>query len=290
MKKNLLLNLFLFCFTPIVGAAEAIDLEWPATCKMGKECFAYQLGNNTDISIYSKNATQPNHNVVAAAAGKVKRIRDKEDVAGVGKDCGNGIIIEHGNGWETQYCHLGKDSIVVHVDEKVKAGKVLGKIGASGQATRDGVYFIVRHNGEEINPFTAHLWRDKTLTYKETSLIDLGMSEKPIDFSSLSANPPHKNLFSRTDPAMIAWVRAFNIKKGDQQKFVFYSPDGNIYRQAIEEIVKTDHSEWIAAAGYPLQNKNIPVAYNGEWRMVYSIKRGETPWQELGEVRFKLEN
>lgn len=121
-------------------------------------------------------------------------------------------------------------------------------------------------------------------------LVDIGMHDGPVDLLALMNNPLYKTVFSRKDPAMVAWVRVVNVKKADQQEFVFYSPDGSIYRRAIKETVTENHNEWFAVAGYSLRGKDIPKAYDGEWRVVYSIKSDDGPWQEMGETRFSLRN
>ena len=36
-----------------------------------------------------------------------------------GKECGNGLVIRHEYGWETQYCHMKKGSV------QVKTGEIL---------------------------------------------------------------------------------------------------------------------------------------------------------------------
>lgn len=56
-------------------------------------------------------------NVIAAAPGTVAGFREgvddvvysDENAADVdGIECGNGVVISHGAGWVTQYCHLKK--------------------------------------------------------------------------------------------------------------------------------------------------------------------------------------
>lgn len=60
--------------------------------------------------------------VYPAAPGTVRSVRDGEPDTGYseetrasidGKECGNGVVVSHGDGWETQYCHLKNGSVAV---------------------------------------------------------------------------------------------------------------------------------------------------------------------------------
>src|SRR3990170_2240552 len=66
--------------------------------------------------------------VLASADGTVKGLRDgmddilidnltKETVKD--RECGNGVVLDHGGGWETQYCHLLKGSVSVKKGDQV---------------------------------------------------------------------------------------------------------------------------------------------------------------------------
>jgi murein DD-endopeptidase MepM/ murein hydrolase activator NlpD len=72
---------------------------------------------------------------------------------GVENLIGNGVVIDHGNGWETQYCHLKQGSVQVVTGETVTTGTALGQIGQSGRAEFPHVHFAVRHEGAKIDPF-----------------------------------------------------------------------------------------------------------------------------------------
>ena len=66
--------------------------------------------------------------VVAAAGGVVKAtrdgmtdvsVRDTGPEAVAGREAGNGVLIEHGGGWQTQYSHLRSGSVSVEPGERV---------------------------------------------------------------------------------------------------------------------------------------------------------------------------
>ena len=101
--------------------------------------------------------------MTASAAGRVKAARDGvedrlvRDEAGraavKGRECGNGVVIDHGEGWETQYCHMRKGSVTAKPGDAVEAGAKLGEVGASGEAGFAHVHLTVRQNGRPLDPF-----------------------------------------------------------------------------------------------------------------------------------------
>ncbi len=79
--------------------------------------------------------------VLASASGRVVRMRDGVPDGAFGKsareavrdiECGNGVVIEHPGGWETQYCHMANGSLAVKPGDDVAQGRRLGRIGLSG--------------------------------------------------------------------------------------------------------------------------------------------------------------
>jgi murein DD-endopeptidase MepM/ murein hydrolase activator NlpD len=62
----------------------------------------------------------------------VSSAQDRDAVSS--RECGNGLVIDHGNGLETQYCHLRQGSLKHAPGAKVAKGHVLGLVGASGMA------------------------------------------------------------------------------------------------------------------------------------------------------------
>lgn len=63
---------------------------------------------------------------------------------------GNSIFIDHGQGLVTMYCHM--DSLESRVGQWVKAGDVIGTIGATGRVTGPHLHWTVSLNNARIDP------------------------------------------------------------------------------------------------------------------------------------------
>ena len=71
------------------------------------------------------------------------------------RNCGNGVLLRHGDSWETQYCYLRRGSIAVVHGNEVTVGQQLGLVGMSGEANFPHVHLTVRREGTAIDPFTG---------------------------------------------------------------------------------------------------------------------------------------
>lgn len=82
--------------------------------------------------------------VLATASGIVTKVQSSEG----GK--GNMVEISHAGGYVTRYAHLLKT--LVRKGERVKAGKAIGLVGASGRAFTTHLHYEVLHDGEVMDP------------------------------------------------------------------------------------------------------------------------------------------
>lgn len=82
--------------------------------------------------------------IVAAADGKVT-------FAGYSKSSGNYVMISHGGGLYTVYCHAS--SLLVSAGETVNAGQTIAKVGSTGISTGNHLHFGVSLNGSYVSPW-----------------------------------------------------------------------------------------------------------------------------------------
>ncbi len=64
---------------------------------------------------------------------------------------GKGLFLDHGLGFYSMYFHLSE--VLVKDGDQVKAGQIVGKVGASGRATGPHLHWGVKLNGARVNPY-----------------------------------------------------------------------------------------------------------------------------------------
>lgn len=94
-------------------------------------------------------AAPENFDVIAVKNGKVtKTVHITQENANVGY--GNYIVIDHGDGYTTQYSHLY--SIYVEPGDYVYAGQIIGGVGTTGSSTGNHLDFAIEKNGQRQDP------------------------------------------------------------------------------------------------------------------------------------------
>jgi len=232
----------------------------------------YQGHNGVDIRLPDMAAQRKGVGVLAAAAGTVLRLRDAAPDISIraegapsvaGQECGNGLVIDHGQGWETQYCHMARGSLVVKAGQKVARGARLGRVGLSGMTEFPHLHLTVRHQGRMVDPFGPDLaagqcnpiagvglWDGaamRTLAYQAGAVLNAGFSGSVVTMEGIEAGglPP-----PAPDSAfLIAWVRAIHLQAGDVQTLTVTGPDGKALARASLPPLDRDKAQTLTYAG-----------------------------------------
>lgn len=260
----------LFASLSGTAAAEAPRLSLPVDCTPGRTCWVvnyvdhdpgpgardYHCGGltydghkGTDIALRDLQEMASGVAVLAAAPGVVRgmrdgmpdrSIRDGSAEAIAGRECGNGVVIAHEGGLETQYCHMRQGSVAVKPGEVVSRGQRLGLVGLSGQTEFPHVHLSVRQGGAVIDPFlgaeapgacrpgTEQLWTPdaaSALAYVPTAIYNAGFSAGPPDPADLRAGRRDKPPTADA-PALVLWADMFGVEGGDRITLKIIGPDG----------------------------------------------------------------
>lgn len=302
---------------PIASAEEAAPrFGVPVACDPQAECLVQQFPDmqagagasdpfcggatydghdGTDIRIVSLKDIARDVPVIAMAAGRILRGRDGEPdrlsggakAAGTfgGKECGNGLVIDHGNGWETQYCHLKQGSLAKTAGP-VAAGETLGFVGASGWAQFPHVHVTVRHAGIKVDPSTGRevgagctaaladrhpLWSPAAAAWLSTAthhILGVGMAGSLFAHDSLVTDGPPSAPTSAS-AATVGWGWFANLKGGDRIRLLITDPSGAVFTDAVGEPLGGNKASYSQFAG----RKRGPLP--GRYRIETQVLRGD---------------
>lgn len=245
-----------------LGGNDALGLDIPVNCNLGVDCFiqnyfdhtqgveskdytcgslTYDNHSGTDFRLKNFHEILKGVNVIASANGLVVGVRDGEpDIAisvrgmksVIGREAGNGVVIDHGYGWKTQYSHLKNGSVRVKVGQYVVQGEPIGLVGESGNADFPHLDFGVRKDGNVVDPFapntpfecgvsdlSSSLWTQTAksqLGYQSTGVLLMGFSDKAPGLAQIDAFNGTSPPLSRDLTEFVFWAELFGVKRDDE--------------------------------------------------------------------------
>ncbi len=310
-----------FLLMPSAVWSADLKLAFPVDCTLGRDCviqnyvdldpgegwrdyncgsLTYDGHKGTDIRIRDYRAMAEGVAVFAAADGLVLGVRNDIDdrSPGVsyedylqqisGKECGNGVVLVHDDGYQTQYCHLKKGSVAVKKGGRVSEGNLLGFVGLSGKTQFPHLHLSVRKGKEVIGPFAGrcsnaghNLWKD-VIGYTGTHLLKYGFADLPQTLDSIEEG--ESPLLSSKSQALLFWANVVDIRKGDRQEITISRPDGSLLAQNSQTIEQSKVN-WLSYVGKKRPQGGWP---RGIYTAVYSLEReAETVVRQEAEVEVR---
>lgn len=307
----------------LIGSARAAEpsLSLPIACTPGQTCWianyadddpgpgfrdyhcgalGYDGHDGTDFALRDEAAMKTGVAVVAAAPGLVRGVRDGMPDTGLsagkeaisGRECGNGVVILHEDGWETQYCHMRQGSVAVRQGDRIERGQKLGLVGLSGNTEFPHLHLSVRHGREKVDPFlgevapgackiaASSLWDEaarKALAYQPIAIYNAGFSgsaPKPDAIRRGEHDAP-----ARAGEALVLWADMFGIEPGDRVELKIVGPDGKPVVENARSMEKRS-IRWFEYAGKRTPAGSWPAGiYKGEiavTRGALVVRREET--------------
>ena len=257
----------------------------------------YDGHNGTDFRVRTLADLAAGVPVLAAAPGVVRAIRDGEPDTGAqgareGRECGNGVVIRHEDGWETQYCHLAKGSVAVAAGDRVPRGHPLGQMGLSGKTEFPHLHIVVRKDGEVIDPFDAErlsdtcgpaqttLWSDPA-PYRPGGIVDTGFSDERPDLATIRAGAMAQ---AAADPDILfLWVRFYGVREGDELSVGIFDAAGQ-KRAWLDRVMDRNRAEQFYFVGVRRPEQGWPP---GIWTGGGILKRdGEDYDVKVSNITF----
>lgn len=271
------------------ASAEVFRLGLPIDCTLGQTCFiqqyvdhdpgpgaqdftcnglSYDTHTGTDFALPTLAAMHAGVAALAAAPGQVTALRDGMPDTGLtpdtaaaiaGRDCGNGVVIQHADGWQTQYCHLMQGSVRVTRGQIVDTGTPLGLVGLSGNTEFPHVHIALRRDGQVVDPFDPDgqitcgapdaetLWA-VPISYAPGALLDAGFATAIPDYASVKAGTAAAASIATDAPALVVWGYAFGGRQGDVMRITITGPDGTTVTDHGDTLEKTQ-AQFFRAAG-----------------------------------------
>jgi hypothetical protein len=322
MVRRTALLLSLLLFAPAVWAEERPRFILPVDCEPGLDCFVqnhvdvdpgpsardftrgsltYDGHKGTDIRVATLAEMRAGVAVLAAARGRVMAIREGEPDSGwraeaaaeeTRRECSNGVLITHGDGWLSQYCHMKRGSIAVRRGQAVRSGARLGEIGFSGKSEFPHLHFAVRRNKVVIDPFTGRqakegcttattgvpLWSEAVgaaLAYRPSGLLGAGFTARRPRKEEVEDGQHRLEVLPGEAPVLAFWVEIFGLRKGDVESLAIHGPGGRVVAEHRSEAADRNRAIQFRFVGKRRRGGDWAKGrYRGEYRLLRRSKGG----------------
>ncbi len=200
--------------------------------------YTYDGHNGLDYGLAHFRKMEEGIGVLAAAPGTVVSVLDGAYDRWSGSnpnppgEIGNIIVIDHGQGINTIYAHLRKDSTTVKAGDLVSAGQRIAEVGSSGGSTGPHLHFSVQQHGHYVETYLEpEKWWYDPLPYTDDApgTLDFGIASHWPTLEEFEEGVKHRRVFSASDgPGQLAamWNYAFGIPKGSEVSVRFSRPNG----------------------------------------------------------------
>lgn len=313
----------LLLLVPTAAQAEEFRLSLPLDCALNETCFiqnyvdsdpgpgasdftcaglTYDTHKGTDFALMNREAMEAGVTVRAAAPGVVTALRDEMPDTGKTPDlpsnrfCGNGVLIDHGDGWETQYCHMKRGSIVVAVGDEVTPDSALGEVGLSGSTEFPHIHIAVRKDGQVIDPFNTDarrtcgaddgpeddLWAEVT-PYRGGGILSVGVADAVPEFARVKDGTAGLGALPASAPALVGFAQLFGGRADDLVQITLTQPDGAVFYEGEARLAKPQ------ARLFRAMGKKRPAGgwQAGEWTLTAVLTRGGTELERM-EMGFSV--
>lgn len=332
MRRHQIAASSLWCLAGLAAfppALWALELGLPLACRPGEDCWPVRLVDHdpgpgfadhrcggvgadghdgVDLAIRNPRRMAEGVPVLAGAAGTVRGARDgMPDQPPDGqlahdygdRQCGNGVVLDHGEGWTTQYCHLRQGSLAVRTGDRVEAGGRLGLVGMSGEANFPHVHLTVRRGEAVVDPFTgapaaercaadggqetaaAPLWRAgllPALAYRPVVVAAVGLTDRVPEHGEIVSGVVEDGQPRSGSPALVAYVLAYQLRRGDRVVLKITGPAGEPVAELPIEIDQ-DAPRATRSGGRRTPEGGWPA---GTYRVEAVVERGGERWTTTG--------
>lgn len=273
--------MFLLALFGFLPAGYGQDAVFPVACQPGLSCFILSypdidkqegvakdfacggLAGDGDvflrIGMSSIEALRNPVDVLATRAGVVTDVQDNaKDLLILHRHqlmqgdslCGNGVVIDHGGGIQSAYCHLRMGSVKVKKGQRVEAGEVIGAVGQSGFATWPQLGFSMRAGGMMIDPITSMTDIEGCgfkphpaiplppafAQYNPAAIVAVGFSEDEHSLGSmLRGAAQHQGMMDSEAESLTFWATIIGVRRGDEINITLFDARGRPFE--TQEII-----------------------------------------------------